>query len=303
MHSSHGLVDFLGVASLPLPIWIYIYIYNDMICWALHAFGTVTASSQKWMWHGIKCYSSPFSYLDDIPKPKSGHLTWPLVQHGPHIGKMSWSRTLWNPLISCFFLLLTTWWLKSPKSYTTCDVSKPRDPGDQPSTGVTNTPLVSQPITCCFDDVFWNPRKAGSIGETTSTCLHRISIYPPWNYIKQPLKIDGSNTTFLLGWPIFRSNVSFISRWFARFSFTAANIRLGLPRCLTLMNWSSWVRPKFVGSKMSRGLFFFWKGVGLLWKETTISQHCRRRCFTSSPEDVSSQPLVNCLFQLRYSTR
>ena len=121
---------------------------------------------------------------------------------------------------------------------------------------------------------------------TTSTCLHRISIYPPWNYIKQPLKIDGSNTTFLLGWPIFRSNVSFISRWFARFSFTAANIRLGLPRCLTLMNWSSWVRPKFVGSKMSRGLFFFEK----VWV------YCGKKQRFHSTVDVGASPQVPKMF-------
>ena len=34
-------------------------------------------------------------------------------------------------------------------------------------------------------------------------------IYPPWNELPKHLKMDGWNTSFLLGWPIFRCNVSF----------------------------------------------------------------------------------------------
>ena len=91
---------------------------------------------------------------------------------------------------------------------------------------------------------------------------------------------------FLLGWPIFRSYVSFISRWFARFSFTA-NIQLGLPRCLTLMNWSSWVHPKFVGSKMSRGLVVFLEKVWV---------YCGKKQRFHSTVDVGASPQVLKMF-------
>jgi len=190
-----------------------------------------------------------------------------------------------------FMFFSTTWWLKSPKKPTQpVDVSKTRWWDQLP-----NPPLES-PLPLELQQVkTWGALPAHCL-------LNGFQFSLPETISNSPWKLMGWSTTFLLGWPIFGSYVIFISRWFARFSFTA-NIQLGLPQCLTLMNWSSSVHPKFVGSNMSRGLVVFWKGVGLLWKETKISQHCRRRCFTSSPEDVSSQRLVNCLLQLRYSIR
>ena len=222
-----------------------------MICCALHAFGTVTPSSQKWMWHGTKCYSSPFSYLDDIPKPKSGHLTWRLVQHGTHIGKMSWSRTHWNLWISCFFLLLGGWNPRKNLYTQPVDVSKTRWWDQLP-----NPPLES-PLPLELQQVkTWGALPAHCL-------LNGFQFSLPETISNSPWKLMGWSTTFLLGWPIFGSYVSFISRWFARFSFTA-NIQLGLPQCLTLMNWSSSVHPKFVGSNMSRGLVVFLKRCGFI---------------------------------------
>ena len=183
-----------------------------------------------------------------------------------------------------YYLLLGGW---NPQSPTQPAMYQNR------GTQVTNPPLVSPTLHWCHNRLlvvlmmFFEIRaKQVQLGNYQHMLTQDFNLPTLKLYKTAPENWWFKYYFPLLGWPIFRSNVSFISRWFARFSFTAANIRLGLPRCLTLMNWSSWVRPKFVGSKMSRGLFFVEK----VWV------YCGKKQRFHSTADVGASPQVPKMF-------
>ena len=102
-----------------------------------------------------------------------------------------------------------------------------------------------------------------------SSCFVAVEweIYPPWNKLQKHLKMDGWNTLFLLGWPIFRCYVSFrectgfIARLWLSDCFRLAK---GVYPVVCLCTWRYILEFDLPKSKMDD--YLLWQMISWFWQ-------------------------------------